>query len=357
MTMPGELPNAASPRWLQGALDPELGVATGVYSIGSIWGCLTGCPCSRRGVPGQTCPWTGAGGFWNSSNMKRYTDAVKALGFSEVWTDIGLSGEPNNPPGPGGLGPWTVEDMFTTGTDGGHAVGDTLAQFAVDAGLDGIMVDYEPASMNNFSVYPAWLRVVGDAMRKRGKKMGANVAGWGVLENYKAYADVAKLDLFASMDYGMQWHNLTSEIALLDRMIEAVHGDTTRLSPGLGTMHLLSNMSGNDPGGNGDWDDFEWNASTFGGFIDACISRGVDTISIWPRLNGGSWEGHRWGTMGTEPWFLDILRCFLRGETKTCTPKQLPPLKVDDSSGQKAHQHLDMILLDEDKINGRQWVG
>jgi hypothetical protein len=29
--------------------------------------------------------------------------------------------------------------MFTTGTDGGHAVADTLAEFAVEAGLDGIM--------------------------------------------------------------------------------------------------------------------------------------------------------------------------------------------------------------------------
>eukprot|EP01048_Picozoa_sp_COSAG05_P010361 COSAG05_NODE_907_length_6645_cov_18.681638_3_plen_89_part_00 len=70
----------------------------------------------------------------------------------------------------------------------------------MQADLDGIMVDYEPASMSNFSVYPAWLRVVGDALRKRGKKMGANVAGWGVLQNYQAFAEVAKLDLFASMD-------------------------------------------------------------------------------------------------------------------------------------------------------------
>ena len=54
----------------------------------------------------------------------------------------------------------------------------------------------------------------------------------------------------------MNWHDLPSEIALLDKMIEAVHGDTTRLSPGLGSMTLTSNMSSNDPGGNGDWDDF-----------------------------------------------------------------------------------------------------
>eukprot|EP01048_Picozoa_sp_COSAG05_P010362 COSAG05_NODE_907_length_6645_cov_18.681638_4_plen_121_part_00 len=119
----------------------------------------------------------------------------------------------------------------------------------------------------------------------------------------------------------MNWHNLTGEIALLDRMIEAVHGDTGRLSPGLGSMTLTSRLSGNDPGGNGDWDDFGWNSTTFGGFIDALIQRDVNTISIWPRLNGGSWDGHRWGTLGTEPWFLDILRCFLSGTTKTCTPK------------------------------------
>ena len=38
----------------------------------------------------------------------------------------------------------------------------------------------------------------------------------------------------------MNWHNLTSEIALLDRMIAAVHGDTTRLAPGLGACTQLS---------------------------------------------------------------------------------------------------------------------
>jgi hypothetical protein len=59
-------------------------------------------------------------------------------------------------------------------------------------------------------------------------------------------------------------------------------------------MQLLSNMSGNDPGGNGDWDDFGWNESTFSKFIDACIKRNINTISIWPRLNGASWPGHRW---------------------------------------------------------------
>ena len=47
--------------------------------------------------------------------------------------------------------------------------------------------DYEPAAMKNFSVYPAWLRVIGDALRKRGKKVGANVAGWGVLQVCSSY--------------------------------------------------------------------------------------------------------------------------------------------------------------------------
>jgi hypothetical protein len=92
MSLPGEFRGDAPPRWLQGALAPELGVATGVYSIGSNWGCLTGCPCQRTGLPGQTCPWTGVGGFWNAKQMKVYSKAIRALGYGEVWTDMGLSG-------------------------------------------------------------------------------------------------------------------------------------------------------------------------------------------------------------------------------------------------------------------------
>eukprot|EP01052_Picozoa_sp_SAG31_P012789 SAG31_NODE_756_length_12303_cov_8.918142_3_plen_107_part_00 len=75
--------------------------------------------------------------------------------------------------------------------------------------------------------------------------MGAHVAAWGgdcnprtctsILHRYKAFAQ-ADLDIFASMDYGINWHNVTAMERYLKEMIEAVNGDMRRISPGVGSM-------------------------------------------------------------------------------------------------------------------------
>ena len=91
-----------------------------------------------------------------------------------------------------------------------------LADFAVKAGLTAVITDYEPADGGPTDVYPQWLGVVGDKLRAKGVKIGAHVAAWGgdcyptstcssVLHRYDAFAK-AKVDIFASMDYGLNSH-------------------------------------------------------------------------------------------------------------------------------------------------------
>ena len=99
-------------------------------------------------------------------------------------------------------------------------------------------------------------------------------------------------------------------------MIKAVGGDMSRIAPGVGSMlnfsaPCLVELT---------CDNFCWTPKTFGSFVDKAISLGVEEIGVWPAHIDG------WGTMGTAPWFLDILRCFLAGEESSCTPTDVSAL-------------------------------
>ena len=115
-------------------------------------------------------------------------------------------------------------------------------------------------------------------------------------------------------------------------MIKAVGGDMSRIAPGVGSMLNFS-----APGlVELTCDNFCWTPKTFGSFVDKAISLGVEEIGVWPT------HIDSWGTMGTAPWFLDILRCFLAGEESSCNPTDvstlartapcLGRLKTDDMS-------------------------
>ena len=140
-------------------------------------------------------------GTWNYTVLRKWSDALRSVGY-DVYADLSLTG--------------INVTMFTTGTHGGQDVAELLADFAVKAGLSALITDYEPADGGPTDVYPQWLGVVGDKLRAKGVKIGAHVAAWGgdcyptstcpsVLHRYDAFAK-AKVDIFASMDYGLNSH-------------------------------------------------------------------------------------------------------------------------------------------------------
>ena len=252
-------------------------------------------------------------GTWNYTVLRKWSDALRSVGY-DVYADLSLTG--------------INVTMFTTGTHGGQDVAELLADFAVKAGLSALITDYEPADGGPTDVYPQWLGVVGDKLRAKGVKIGAHVAAWGgdcyptstcpsVLHRYDAFAK-AKVDIFASMDYGLNWHNSTDEVSYLEEMIRAVGGDMSRIAPGVGSMlnfsaPCLVELT---------CDNFCWTPKSFGKFVDKAISLGVEEIGVWPAHIDG------WGTMGPAPWFLDILRCFLAGQDSSCTPTDVSTLEL-----------------------------
>ena len=88
-----------------------------------MYGCETPCPCHRTGLS-EDCAWkptnSGPGALfqYNATNLRRWSDAARALGY-DVNADLSLTG--------------VNETMFTSGTDYGRAIADVIADYAVAA--------------------------------------------------------------------------------------------------------------------------------------------------------------------------------------------------------------------------------
>ena len=65
-----------------------------------------------------------------------------------------------------------------------------LASISADAGLDGILCDYEPSddySVGHATSYAAFLNATAAAVHSRGLEVGFDSAGWGILGTDKFF--------------------------------------------------------------------------------------------------------------------------------------------------------------------------
>ena len=110
------------------------------------------------------------------------------------------------------------------------------AAIATD-GFDGFIVDYEPTS--NYTVqhahaYAAFLTALGGALHARGKTLGFDTAGWGILDFWSEYRSTG-VDIFTSMTPTYKGNDITeSQAFVLKQISDGI--PLGHIAAGIGTM-------------------------------------------------------------------------------------------------------------------------
>lgn len=153
-----------------------------------------------------------------------------------------------------------------------------LVRLAAEAGLDGLVCDYEPAdnyTRGHAEAYATFLRALGVALRMSSMELGMDVAGWGILDDWDVYASLAEVDIFTSMSPTYNAKNLTTDREFTTSLARAVGPD--RASIGCGSMPAkgFESSCSNMP-------DFGWTNATFSAFTSWLRDEGaVRSLDVW----------------------------------------------------------------------------
>ena len=156
--------------------------------------------------------------------------------------------------------------------------------------FDGYMVDYEPSlantTMAHAIAYASFLGQFAKSLHSKGKKLGMDVSGWGILDKYSLYSTL-DLDIFTSMStyYGT---NITSNIEIVNQMTSSINSN--KLAVGIGTMAL-------NPDFNYNWTEYDLDI-----FLYFLKDNNITEIDIWRSDIDNPDE-----TNTTLPWFLRMV--------------------------------------------------
>ena len=169
------------------------------------------------------------------------------------------------------------------------------------AGLNGLIVDYEPSS--NYTIahaeaYAAYLSALAAALKPLGLAVGFDIAGWGVLAQqfWPVYLRAGGISRFTSMTPTYDADNITLNEVFVGQALGAFG---PAFAAGVGSVL--------NAGAPCEWN-YHWNASTFPSFVQFMGDVGVATIDVW-RCD----IDKRYLPDNTASWMLDALKGFLAG--------------------------------------------
>lgn len=169
------------------------------------------------------------------------------------------------------------------------------ADAAVTGGFAGFIVDYEPDT--NYTAaharaYAAFLTALATALHTRGKRLGFDTAGWGILDYWGVYKDTGA-DIFTSMTPTYDGTNVTLNEEFVDEQV-AAGVPVDHVAAGIGTMLA--------PGQAPEWD-YNWTQPKLSEFATWLGAHGVAQIDFW-RADIDSYKV-------TASWYFDIAAAFL----------------------------------------------
>jgi len=173
------------------------------------------------------------------------------------------------------------------------------------AGLEGVVVDYEPAdnyTLAHAEAYGDFLGALAAAIAPL--RVGADIADWGILgPKFWPALDGRGVSRFTSMTPTYDAANVTRDREFVDAAL--AYFPPGAFAAGVGTV--LAAGAGKCGGG-----DFLWTNETFAPFVDFLGARAVEFIDVWrcdidaPYDKGGAPDK-------TAPFFVDALARFLGG--------------------------------------------
>jgi len=127
------------------------------------------------------------------------------------------------------------------------SIAPNLAKIAKDSGVDGLLCDYEPDfnyTVEHAQKYADFLSAVRKELNGLDLELGMDVAGWGILDKFDIYADVA--DFFTSMSPTYNAGNLTRNRDFVGEMTRTLGSDKVKVglgsSPATGYEKNCANM-------------------------------------------------------------------------------------------------------------------
>jgi hypothetical protein len=186
---------------------------------------------------------------------------------------------------------------------------DVAAATAARVGVRGFVVDYEPVT--NYTVahaqaYAAFLTALADALHARGLVLGADVAGWSILDRWDVYAPTP-VDFFTSMTPTYFGSNLTMNEAFVSGALAAGIAPS-RFGTGIGTILA--------PGCKPEWD-YKWTQSALDTFLGWVGGQGVGRVDFW-RADIDHYQQ-------TADWVVEAAAAYLKaGPSAPAAPASLP---------------------------------
>lgn len=194
------------------------------------------------------------------------------------------------------------DDVASNGLASGPEGFARAAQWASDAGVTGLMIDYEPDSSNislaqNYSEFARNLTVASHA---RGVQAAICISDWGILQYYDLYAK-SGVDSMMSMAGTYYGKNISKNKFNVEQ--ERQKGTSpSQLAIGVGTMMVP------DCASRAKWN-YSWTEEKFRDFVKWANDTGARTIDVW-RADIDSPGG---GPDCTEQYYFDAIAAFLKG--------------------------------------------
>ena len=172
-------------------------------------------------------------------------------------------------------------------------------------GVEGIIVDYEPADNYTFAhaaAYGAFLGALSAAVSPL--RVGMDIAGWGILGPafWPAFTGVG-VSRFTSMTPTYGAENVTASRAFVDAALSFFPPGA--FAAGIGTVLA----AGARPCGGGD---FLWTNATLAPFVSFLGAQNVEFVDVW-RCDIDSPYGRAGAPDATAPFFFAALESFLQG--------------------------------------------
>jgi hypothetical protein len=149
----------------------------------------------------------------------------------------------------------------------------TLVAWALQQGIRGLVVDYEPSknyTAAHAAAYAGFLRQLATSMHqaRAGMQASADLASWGILDKYSTYA-AASLDSVTTMSTWYQGRNLT---ALRENTEALLRGG---FAPAAVHLGLSTQCKSPDPVTCG------WTDAKLGAWLGYLAERGLAGMDIW----------------------------------------------------------------------------
>ncbi len=261
--------------WYLSAGQIEGNVAFAIANAASISGAYLCCNAFSFNATGDWVAGT------PDERVANETAPLRALGLSPLMYVIGVAQEAIY------SGSWArgIEDAVAT---------------AARTGIDGFIVDYEPVAnytRAHAEAYAAFLAALGTALHANASarlRLGFDVAGWSILDQWEVYATLP-VDIFTSMTptyFG------TNQTANRDFISGEVAGGVpaAAISAGIGSMLAVP--------GTAKWD-YNWTQGALTDFLTWLPTAGVTGVDVWRA----DIDGYGY----TADWFLDGVAAFLAG--------------------------------------------